>query len=83
MIFKLQKIRDAEKENKTTQFKDTEGKRQIKSKDTEKDERCQGGKKLNQERDKDKNPMRLLLRNHASKESRLKYLKVERKNPLV
>lgn len=42
-----------------------------------------GGKKLNQERDKDKNPMRLLLRNHASKESRLKYLKVERKNPLV
>ena len=42
-----------------------------------------GGGKLNQERDKDKNPMRLLLRNHASKESRLKYLKVERKNPLV
>lgn len=30
------------------------------SKDTEKDERCQRGKKLNQERDKDKNPMRLL-----------------------
>lgn len=26
MIFKLKKIKDAEKENKTTQFKDTEGK---------------------------------------------------------
>ena len=60
MIFKLQKIKDAEK-----------------------DERCQRGKKLNQERNKDKNPMRLLLRNHSSKESRLNYLKVERKNPLV
>ena len=48
MIFKLQKIRDAEKENKTTQFKDTEGKKKdrLRVKIQRKMKDVRGGKNL-------------------------------------